>query len=291
MVNEGGDADLECRATGNPLTTTTVSWRRAGFDMEERTVQTTGIGVAYLSVKSITRNDTGSFECVANNGIGAESIERTWLLVKCKSICGSSASTGDVCYLFSFYLFSSCFCCSFIGIFFTSTDKPVMDESPQLSKAAGDEGQAAKLICRAQGAPNISFGWTREGTPLTPSDKYSFSSRQVDIVTWESTMEIRNVRSRDYGLYDCVARNEMGPNTAKVVLSGTSRPDPPLALRVLNVSHDAVDLAWQSGFDGGLAQAYRLRYRQVKYKITVINKQQNSNLFVQTLNEEVNRGF
>lgn len=85
MVSEGSDADLECRASGNPLTTTTVSWRRAGFDMEERTVQTTGIGVAYLSVKAITRNDTGSFECVANNGIGEESIERTWLVVKCKS--------------------------------------------------------------------------------------------------------------------------------------------------------------------------------------------------------------
>lgn len=94
MVSEGSDADLECRATGNPLTTSTVSWRRAGFDMQERTVLTTGIGVAYLSVKAITRNDTGSFECVANNGIGEESIERTWLVVKCKSSPRSSASIG-----------------------------------------------------------------------------------------------------------------------------------------------------------------------------------------------------
>ncbi|XP_059352881.1 nephrin-like [Daphnia carinata] len=224
MINEGSDAEFECRAAGNPLTTTTVFWRRAGFDMDGRTSQTPGVGVAYLLVREITRNDTGAFECVANNGIGQESIEQTWLVVKYK---------------------------------------PVMDDSPQLMKAAGDEGQLAKLVCRAQGAPNISFGWSREGTPLTPSDKYSFSTRQVDIVTWESTMEVGSVRSRDYGLYDCVARNEMGINTAKVVLSGTSRPDPPLALHVVNVSHDSVYLAWRSGFDGGLFQSYRLRYRQI----------------------------
>lgn len=145
-----------------------------------------------------------------------------------------------------------------------------MDDSPQLMKAAGDEGQLAKLVCRSQGAPNISFGWSREGTPLTPSDKYSFSTRQIDVVTWESTLEVSNVRSRDYGLYDCVARNEMGTNTAKVILSGTSRPDPPLALHVVNVTHDSAHLAWRSGFDGGLFQSYRLRYRQVRTHQTTL---------------------
>ena len=147
---------------------------------------------------------------------------------------------------------------------FFPSDKPVMDDSPQLMKAAGDEGQRAKLICRAHGAPNISFDWSREGVHLTTSDRYISSTRQVDIVTWESTLEVANVKSRDYGQYDCTARNEMGTNRAKVILSGTSRPDPPIALRILNVTHESVDLAWQSGFDGGLPQAYRIRYRQVR---------------------------
>ncbi|EFX79012.1 hypothetical protein DAPPUDRAFT_305049 [Daphnia pulex] len=251
MVNEGSDAELECRAAGNPLTMATVSWRRAGFDMEGRTTQTLGVGVAYLTVKEITRNDTGAFECVANNGIGEESIEKTWLIVKCKFL-PLLAPLPVVCLT----RFS-------IGFLLGRADKPVMDDSPQLMKAAGDEGQLAKLVCRAQGAPNISFGWSREGTPLTPSDKYSFSTRQIDIVTWESTLEVGNVRSRDYGLYDCVARNEMGTNTAKVILSGTSRPDSPLALHVVNVTHDSAHLIWRSGFDGGLFQSYRLRYRQI----------------------------
>lgn len=139
-----------------------------------------------------------------------------------------------------------------------------MDDSPQLLKAAGDEGETARLVCRAQGAPNITFSWSREGNPITPSTpKYSLNTRQLDLMTWESTLDIGAVVSRDYGAYDCVARNEMGTNVARVSLSGTSRPDTPIALHVLNATHDAVQLAWVPGFDGGMAQGFRLRYSQV----------------------------
>ena len=86
---------------------------------------------------------------------------------------------------------------------------------------------------------------------------------QVDVVTWESHLWVQDVRSRDYGQYDCVARNEMGFDRAPVQLSGTSRPDAPVSLHVLNVTHEAVQLTWKPGFDGGLPQSYRIRYRQV----------------------------
>jgi hypothetical protein len=137
-----------------------------------------------------------------------------------------------------------------------------MDNSPQYQKAAGNEGERAKLVCRAHGAPNITFQWSREGSTIT-GGKYDKVTEQVDVVTWESYLYISNVASDDYGQYECVARNEMGFDRAVVHLSGTSRPDVPISLRVLNVSHDAVELAWKPGFDGGLPQAYQIRYRQV----------------------------
>lgn len=84
MVDEGSDAVLECKAAGNPLTTGTVTWRRDGFDMQGRTVlSSTQNGTAYLTVNDVARNDTGAFECVASNGVGGESVEKTWLVVKC----------------------------------------------------------------------------------------------------------------------------------------------------------------------------------------------------------------
>ena len=83
-VNEGSDAKLKCQATGNPLTMTTVSWRREGYDLDGRTVQSSNIGLTYLSVKKVNRNDTGAFECVAGNGIGGQSTTEIWLLVNCE---------------------------------------------------------------------------------------------------------------------------------------------------------------------------------------------------------------
>ena len=77
--------------------------------------------------------------------------------------------------------------------------------------------------------------------------------------------------------YTCEARHPalVAPKRASITLDvqnpivsyslypGNSRPDPPLVLHVVNVSHDAVELSWKPSFDGGLSQAYRIRYRQV----------------------------
>ena len=54
--------------------------------MDSRTEQSYDVGVAFLTVKAVNRADTGAFECVASNGIGEETVEKTWLVVKCKLI-------------------------------------------------------------------------------------------------------------------------------------------------------------------------------------------------------------
>ena len=41
----------------------------------------------------------------------------------------------------------------------TGIDAPVIDKSPETSKAACETGQTASLVCRAEGAPNITFAW------------------------------------------------------------------------------------------------------------------------------------
>lgn len=69
--------------------------------------------------------------------------------------------------------------------------------------------------------------------------------------------------SADYGSYECVARNEMGFSTISPRLEGTSTPDTPTLLIVLNVTHNSVNLSWTQGFNGGMKAAYRIRYRKV----------------------------
>ena len=82
-------------------------------------------------------------------------------------------------------------------------------------------------------------------------------------MTWESTLMISNVTSKDYGAYDCIAQNEMGLARYSIYLNVTSRPDPPSNLKVLNITYNSVNLTWTPMFDGGFQQSYKIRYVSV----------------------------
>ncbi len=151
-----------------------------------------------------------------------------------------------------------------------STDKPIIDRSPLISKSASDNGSTGRLICRAQGAPNVTFTWSREGSVLPlnsqsgdkSSKKYTIeATNQLDLVTYQSVLIITGVTTADYGSYECVARNELGFDAITIQLNRTSKPDPPLALRVINITTVSVTLRWIPGFDGGLGQEFRVRYK------------------------------
>lgn len=81
-------------------------------------------------------------------------------------------------------------------------------------------------------------------------------------LTWQSELLVKNVTSNDYGLYDCIAQNEMGLERYPIYLNVTSRPDPPSYLRILNVTYNSVNITWTPGFDGGFAQTFKIRYQR-----------------------------
>ena len=87
------------------------------------------------------------------------------------------------------------------------------------------------------------------------------ATQQLDLVTYQSVLVITGVQSADYGPYECLARNELGFDAITVQLNRTSKPDPPLALRAINITAASVHVRWIPGFDGGLGQEFRVRYR------------------------------
>nr|XP_046920413.1 nephrin-like isoform X2 [Dermatophagoides farinae] len=206
-----------------------------------------------LLIINATLRDSGSiFECLANNGIGKEVKSSIILLV---------------------------------------LHKPIIDRSPSISKSASESGSSAKLICRAQGTPNVTFTWKREGSVLESYDSSSDSSssssnyrssskssskssvekpatkyvieetKKLDLISYQSVLIINDVTSNDYGPYECIARNDLGFDAMAIALNRTSRPDSPRSLRVVNVTSGSVMLRWMPGFDGGLPQTFRIRYR------------------------------
>lgn len=84
MVDQGSNAFLECQVDANPLTDDVIRWQRPNFDMS-RTKQSIENGRSYLIMNNVTREDSGIFYCVADNGIGSEAQKSSILLVKRKS--------------------------------------------------------------------------------------------------------------------------------------------------------------------------------------------------------------
>lgn len=182
-------------------------------------------------------------------------------------------------------------------------DKPIIDRSPSISKSASDNGNTARLYCRAQ-ATNVSFTWSREGQPVSsePSTigqlaKYVVeATTQLDLVTYQSVLVITGVQSSDYGSYECLARNDMGFDAITVQLNRTSRPDPPLALRVLNITAASVHIRWIPGFDGGLDQSFRVRYRPTasadpSYSYRDVYPTNSTQMVINGLNEDTEYVF
>ncbi|XP_063589610.1 nephrin-like [Penaeus indicus] len=223
-VSEGQDAHLECAADGNPLTEAMMAWRRDEYDFT-KTEQIFGGKKATLTVLRANRNDTGVFTCEVNNGIGRVATSNITLVVK---------------------------------------TKPIVERSQLLDRAAAEKGKRGELRCLAEGAPDVSFSWKRDGLLLSNGarpDKYENETVRTGLVSWASTFYIRNVHEDDYGRYECIAENELGASTFTVRFIKPTGPDPPLSLKVVNTTHDTVTLAWKPGFDGGKTQYFRLRYR------------------------------
>lgn len=86
LVGEGDDAELWCTVNALPLNSEHVTWRRPGFALRERTTSVYKNITSYLTVKDVTKKDMGPFYCVADNGLGNETSQAAFLVVKRKLI-------------------------------------------------------------------------------------------------------------------------------------------------------------------------------------------------------------
>ena len=64
---------------------------------------------------------------------------------------------------------------------FFFVDKPEFDQSPVLQRAASRFGETGRLICRASGAPKLTFSWSKDmASPIANNtNKYSVHFNKV----------------------------------------------------------------------------------------------------------------
>ncbi|KAK8404516.1 hypothetical protein O3P69_007633 [Scylla paramamosain] len=254
-LSVGDTVTLVCQVDANP--DPDINWVREGYDFG-RTEHKKHVSqnVVEMTLRNVTVEDTGVFICSAKNEIGEAATASTAVIVK---------------------------------------HKPIIDKSAKYQKAAAEAGKEARLACRASGAPFVHFTWyTRENTPIEPAiysrfdDRYSVETSQLvdGLVTYESVLLIKNVTNKDYGFFECLAHNTLGSSRTAIHLDITSRPDTPLDLKVLNFTHNSVELAWTPSFDGGLPQKYRVRYHvtgTARYQYTDVYPENVTTFIVTTL--------
>ena len=83
-VTEGEEVVLECEVTGNPRPT--VVWSRPDSPLPPGS-QTSCPANSCLNIPSVSRADTGSYLCTADNGVGQPDSASSELVVQCKIFC------------------------------------------------------------------------------------------------------------------------------------------------------------------------------------------------------------
>ncbi|XP_011660853.2 roundabout homolog 1 isoform X2 [Strongylocentrotus purpuratus] len=224
QVTEGTvDLEFTCRADGNPRPALTwVKAKNEGLMLDQLTKED---GSQLLQFREVRRHHGGVYKCIANNNISPRS------------------STDDQ-----------------LIVYF-----PPTIQNKANNRTTANEGKNASLSCIVEGNPSPDVNWTRLGN-------HSLSNRTVIVNTevnsdYESvvtsTLNILNVQPDiDHGNYKCTAISTAGRDDAVIILSGTSKPEPPTSLRIdaSQIKAHSFMIYWQFGYNGGVEQSYVITY-------------------------------
>lgn len=87
-----------------------------------------------------------------------------------------------------------------------------------------DRKKETELQCKAEGVPDVTFSWSFEGVIVSggkPNIKHA--TTKLDHFMWKSVLTIEEVKVKSFGAYKCVARNEIGFDTAEINLIPDSK--------------------------------------------------------------------
>ncbi len=240
-MNEENPVTFSCSASGIPAPT--ISWFRvdqsgsattitdARFSISPSQVDdnyelsdSRGTGflvTSRLTVSTIQDEDSGQYQCQAENDVG--NITREFeLIVQSKSVIGGLHVHVMSCAFRHCYIIITCIC-----------DCPV---APDITIDPDDvvvtEGMSASFLCAAIGLPRPSITWYRDGTNDSllavnvSNPRVIVTETQIGERELISNLTINDVLPSDSDVYRCIAENDvnsdMNNNNATLTVNGES---------------------------------------------------------------------
>ncbi|KAF5284702.1 hypothetical protein FQR65_LT13455 [Abscondita terminalis] len=126
----------------------------------------------------------------------------------------------------------------------------------QYDKVAYDLHETAEVVCKIQAYPKPEFKWyySLNSSPLQSSSEghYIINTSVDDNDIYVSVLKISNIKSTDYGIYNCQVINNLDSIEAKIKLQPKGTPEKPTKLSSLYTGPNFVTLNWEPGFNGGI---------------------------------------
>uniref|UniRef100_A0A3Q3XGG4 Ig-like domain-containing protein n=1 Tax=Mola mola TaxID=94237 RepID=A0A3Q3XGG4_MOLML len=176
---KGSFAHLECLVSGS--LPITIQWYKDDNEIkpDEKHKCTFFENVALLEISNLGSKDSGSYTCIAKN----------------------KAGTSLSCF------FLICF-----------VEPPKFTRTPSRLSVVR-LGQSKVFECQVTGTPEIDICWFKEGTEISPSERYKMA-----FVNSLATLEVCGTDTKDSGLYYCEARNEAGSESCSMELKVKEPP-------------------------------------------------------------------
>ncbi|XP_058128663.1 hemicentin-2-like [Anopheles ziemanni] len=113
--------------------------------------------------------------------------------------------------------------------------------------------ETAEIPCKVQSYPKPEFMWQFGTSLLNNGGHYKIVTNSDGNDVYTSILKISNVRHQDYGEYHCRVANTLNNIQVPIRLQPRVPPEKRTKLRPVELGSNFVTLAWNPGFDGGLA--------------------------------------
>ncbi|XP_072043107.1 protein sidekick-2-like [Amphiura filiformis] len=261
----GSVVDMPCQATGNPRPT--VTWYRNAINVEIITDQRYQVlASGSLQIQNLKASDAGMFQCLVANEVG-EDIKDTWLQVQDgieiatkETITDASRMSlegGDLIFDHTITSDTGIYMCiadNGVGVANATVNLGVYVRTVITTKPQDTEvelGQMTTIDCIVQHDPlvQVVVKWYHDNVLVdTRAD-----TRRNLLNT--GSLEIKNARPTDSGMYICEVLSVAGGDTGSASLVIIELPYAPVQVRGV-ISTDvmrAIEVTWSAPFDGNTA--------------------------------------